>query len=316
MKVMVTGAAGFVGSHLSEALVAAGHDVVGLDCFTDYYGRAANESNLAGLHSNAGFTFHEADLRIADLDPLVAGCDVVVNEAAMPGLLLGWEGFDTYLSCNVTAVERLAAACLRAGVSHLVHASTSSVYGADATGAEDSPLRPISPYGATKLAAELVLDTMHRSEGLPVTILRYFSVYGPRQRPDMAYRALGERMLRGEPLTIHGDGQQSRTNTYVTDCVAATMAAIANPQPGERFNIGGGEELTLLEAVAILAKVLEVEPTLVFEAPRPGDQRRTVADYSRAKDVLGWSPLVGAVEGLRTEAEWIRQLLDNRARTT
>ncbi len=306
MKVMVTGAAGFVGSHLAEALVGAGHQVVGLDCFTDYYARAAKEENLVSLRASGSFEFHEADLRDADLDPLLDGCDAVVNEAAMPGLLLGWEGFDTYLSCNVTAVERLATACLRSGVSHLVHASTSSVYGADATGSEGAELRPISPYGATKLAAELVLDTMHRSEGLPVTILRYFSVYGPRQRPDMAYRALGERMLRGEPLTIHGDGQQSRTNTYVADCVAATMAAIADPQPGERFNIGGGEELTLLEAVAILADELGVEPELVFEAPRPGDQRRTVADCTRAAAVFGWSPQVGAKEGLRSEAEWIR----------
>jgi nucleoside-diphosphate-sugar epimerase len=309
MKIMVTGVAGFIGSHLAEALVAAGHQVVGVDCFTDYYERPAKEENLVELRAHDSFTFHEADLRTADLDGLVEGCDVVVNEAAMPGLLLGWDGFDTYLSCNVTAVERLAAACLRAGVGSLVHASTSSVYGADATGPEDAPLRPISPYGATKLAAELVLDTMHRSEGLPVTILRYFSVYGPRQRPDMAYRALGERMLRGEPLTIHGDGQQSRTNTYVTDCVAATMAAIANPQPGDRFNIGGGEELTLLEAVAILAKAFDVEPNLIYEAPRPGDQRRTVADAARAERLLGWSPQVGAVEGLRTEAEWIRDRL-------
>ena len=309
MKVMVTGVAGFIGSHLAEALVAAGNEVVGLDCFTDYYARPQKESNLAGLRASEGFSFVEADLRTADLEPLLEGCDVVVNEAAMPGLLLGWDGFDTYLSCNVTVAERLGGACLRAGVGHLVHASTSSVYGADATGPEDSPLLPVSPYGATKLAAELVLDTMHRAEGLPVTILRYFSVYGPRQRPDMAYRALGERMLRGEPLAIHGDGHQSRTNTYVTDCVAATMAAIHQPQPGERFNIGGGQELTLLEAVAILAKVLDVEPQLVFEPARHGDQRRTVADYSKAKAAFGWSPQVDPAEGLQREAAWIRDLL-------
>ncbi len=309
MKVMVTGAAGFIGSHLSEALVAAGHDVVGLDCFTDYYARADKEANLAGLLADDGFTFIEADLRTAALEPLLEGCDAVVNEAAMPGLLLGWDGFDTYLSCNVTAAERLGTACLNAGVGHLVHASTSSVYGSDATGSEESPLLPVSPYGATKLATEQVLDTMHRAEGLPVTILRYFSVYGPRQRPDMAYRALGERMLRGEPLSIHGDGQQSRTNTYVTDCVAATIAAIAHPQPGEHFNIGGGQELTLLEAVDILAKVLEVEPQLVFEPARHGDQRRTVADYTKAKAVFDWAPKVDPVEGLQHEAAWIRRLL-------
>jgi UDP-glucose 4-epimerase len=309
MKVMVTGVAGFIGSHLAEALVAAGDEVVGLDCFTDYYARSQKEANLVGLLADPAFTFVEADLRTAELEPLLDGCDAVVNEAAMPGLLLGWEGFDTYLSCNVTVAERLGTACLRAGVGHLVHASTSSVYGSDATGPEDTPLLPVSPYGATKLGAELVLDTMHRAEGLPVTILRYFSVYGPRQRPDMAYRALGERMLRGEPLRILGDGQQSRTNTYVSDCVAATMAAIRQPQPGERFNIGGGQELTLLEAVDILAKVLDVEPTLVFEPPRHGDQRRTVADYAKAKATFGWAPTVDPIDGLQREAAWIRELL-------
>jgi nucleoside-diphosphate-sugar epimerase len=309
VKIMVTGAAGFIGSHLAEALVAQGHEVVGLDCFTDYYERPQKEANLAGLLAGPAFSFVEADLRTADLDPLLDGCEVVVNEAAMPGLLLGWEGFDTYLSCNVTVAERLGNACLRTGVRHLVHASTSSVYGTDATGPEDSPLLPVSPYGATKLAAELVLDTMHRAEGLPLTILRYFSVYGPRQRPDMAYRALGERMLRGEPLSIHGDGHQSRTNTYVTDCVAATIAAIHHTPNGDRFNIGGGQELTLLEAVRILAKVLDVEPDLVFEPARHGDQRRTVADYAKAHATFGWSPQVDPVEGLQREAAWIRDLV-------
>jgi UDP-glucose 4-epimerase len=309
MKVMVTGVAGFIGSHLAEALVAEGDEVVGLDCFTDYYARSQKEGNLVDLLDHPAFSFVEADLRTVELEPLLEGCDAVVNEAAMPGLLLGWEGFDTYLSCNVTVAERLGGACLRAGVGNLVHASTSSVYGSDATGPEDTPLLPVSPYGATKLGAELVLDTMHRAEGLPVTILRYFSVYGPRQRPDMAYRALGERMLRGEPLTIHGDGQQSRTNTYVSDCVAATIAAIHHPQPGERFNIGGGQELTLLEAVDILAKVFDVEPNLVFEPPRHGDQRRTVADYAKAKATFGWAPTVDPIDGLQREAAWIRELL-------
>jgi len=312
MKVVVTGAAGFIGSHLSEALVAAGHDVVGVDCFTDYYARSEKESNLSSLRSEPRFTLVEADLRTADLNPIVDGAEVVVNEAATPGLVLSWDDFDRYQSTNLSAVKRLVDACIAADVGHLVQASTSSVYGAEATGSEEAPTLPVSPYGVTKLAAEHLLRAHSETYGLPLTILRYFSIYGPRQRPDMAYRIFCERLIQGEPLTVFGDGGQSRSNTYVADCVDATIAAISGPADGSIFNIGGGHELKLLEAIAILSEELGVEAKIEHRDVRRGDQRRTVANVSKARDVLGWSPVTEPEAGLRSEVAWVRDHLASR----
>ncbi|CAN5650795.1 NAD-dependent epimerase/dehydratase family protein [soil metagenome] len=306
MRIVVTGAAGFIGSHLSERLVADGHDVVGVDCFTDYYGRADKEANLEGLLAAPGFRFVEADLRTDGLEGILHGVDVVVNEAATPGLVLSWDDFERYQSCNLSAVKRLVDACINVGVGHLVQASTSSVYGSEATGAEDAITLPVSPYGVTKLAAEHLLRAHSETYGLPITILRYFSIYGPRQRPDMAYRIFCERLLAGEPIVIYGDGGQSRSNTYVSDCVSATVAAIARPADGSIFNIGGGRELALLDAVRLIGEILGVEPVLEFREARRGDQRRTVADTTRARRELGWEPQVLPEEGLRMQVGWIR----------
>lgn len=306
LKVVVTGAAGFIGSHLVEGLVAAGHEVVGVDCFTDYYARADKEANLDSARALPGFSFVEADLRTDPLEPILDGADAVVNEAATPGLVLSWDDFERYQSTNLSAVKRLIDASLSVGVAHLVQASTSSVYGAEATGTEDSPCLPVSPYGVTKLAAEHLLRAHSEVHGLPITILRYFSIYGPRQRPDMAYRIFCERLLQAEPITVYGDGGQSRSNTYVSDCVAATIAAVTRPADGSVFNVGGGREITLLDAIKVLARHLEVEPVIEFSPPRLGDQRRTVADISRATASLGWQPLVDPEAGLLEEVRWVR----------
>lgn len=306
MKVVVTGAAGFIGSHLTEALIGAGHQVVGIDCFTDYYSRADKEANLAGPRALPGFSFVEADLRTDALEPILDGADAVVNEAATPGLVLSWDDFERYQSTNLSAVKRLIDASLAVGVGHLVQASTSSVYGAEATGSEDAPCLPVSPYGVTKLAAEHLLRAHSETFGLPITILRYFSIYGPRQRPDMAYRIFCERLLRGDTITVFGDGGQSRSNTYVADCVAATVMALSGPADGSIFNIGGGSEIKLLEAISILGRHLGVEPVIEHREARRGDQRRTVADITRARSVLGWEPRVEPEEGLLAEVRWVR----------
>ncbi len=312
MRVVVTGAAGFIGSHLTEAMLHDGHDVVGIDCFTDYYGREAKETNLAVAHCHPRFRLVDADLRTDDLAPLVAGADVVVNEAATPGLVLSWDDFDRYQSCNLAAVKRLADACLAEGVGHLVQASTSSVYGAEATAAEDEPTRPVSPYGVTKLAAEHLLRAYHETDGLPLTVLRYFSIYGPRQRPDMAYRIFCERLLRDEPIRVYGDGSQTRTNTFVSDCVAATVAALERPPDGSTFNIGGGRELALCDAIAILSDVSGVEARIEWHPVRRGDQRRTVADTRRAAVELGWKPVVEPEDGLEQQLRWVADQISDR----
>lgn len=309
MRIVVTGAAGFIGSHLCERLLDDGHDVVGLDCFTDYYDRDLKESNLEPAHRNEHFTFAELDLRADDLDEVLEHADAVVNEAAMPGLVRSWADFDAYQSCNLTGLHRLIEASQRSGIGRFVQASTSSVYGLDALGDEDQPTRPISPYGVTKLAAEHLLLAHHHTHGFPAVILRYFSIYGPRQRPDMAYRIFCERLLSAQPITIYGDGQQTRGNTYVSDCVAATVSALGKGEAGRTYNIGGGESISLVDALGVLAEALEVQPEVRWADPRPGDQRNTMAAISRAAGELGWEPAVRPREGLVTEALWVASML-------
>src|SRR5947209_2120407 len=250
MKCLVTGAAGFIGSHLCERLLQAGHDVAGVDAFIPYYPRAVKEANLAAARAHPAFTFHELDLRDAPLELVVGEADVVFHLAAVPGLAQSWTRFDLYEGCNVSATQRLLEAARKSpALKRFVYASTSSVYGRYAAGDEAIPARPISPYGVTKLAAENLCRAYAEEQELPLVVLRYFSVYGPRQRPDMGYHRFIRALLDGEPVTIYGDGQQVRGNTYVADCVEATVAA-AQAVPGEVYNVGGGEAATVWGVLA------------------------------------------------------------------
>ena len=303
MRILVTGAAGFIGSHLAERLVADGHEVVGIDSFTDYYPRATKERNLEALCRTPRFEFHEADLRTSDLLPLL-DVEVVIHEAAMAGLMRSWTDFDSYVTCNLLATERLIAAARATGVRRFLQVSTSSVYGTDAVGDELTPTRPVSPYGVTKLAAEHLVLAHVAVHGFPASILRYFSIYGPRQRPDMAYHIFAEALIDRQPIVIYGDGLQSRSNTFVDDAVAGTIAAIEGADVGEIYNIGGGEEITLLEAVNLIAAALGAEPSIRHEDPRPGDQRRTCADISKAGKAFGYEPQTMPREGLAAQVEW------------
>ncbi len=304
MRILVTGAAGFVGSHLCERLLADGHAVVGVDGFIDSYPRPVKERNLSALFGRPGFEFHDMDLRDGRLGPLVEGVEAIVNEAAMPGLIRSWTEFELYEGCNVLSVGRLVEAARAAGVRRFVQASTSSVYGVDAVGGESRPTEPVSPYGATKLAAEHLLLAYQRTFGFPVVILRYFSLFGPRQRPDMAYHIFAEAMLDGRPITIYGDGEQSRSNTYIDDAVGATVLALERAAPGEVYNVGGGEAITVNRAIEILADALGVEPVVEHAPPRPGDQRTTFADTTKARRELGFRPSVPPAEGLARQAAW------------
>jgi nucleoside-diphosphate-sugar epimerase len=304
MRVLVTGAGGFVGSHLCEQLLIEGHDVVGLDAFIPYYPRETKERNLERARCSERFTFFERDLRSDDLTSCLAGVDAVVHAAAMPGLTRSWSDFDTYMTCNLLGTQRLLEACRQAGMPRLVHISTSSVYGAEAVGDETRPTRPVSPYGVTKLSAEHLVLSYVNGFGLPATILRYFSIYGPRQRPDMAYHIFIKAMQEGRPITVYGDGLQSRSNTYVSDAVAGTIRAIEGAAVGEAYNIGGGKVITLNQAIAIIADALGVEPNLCHEATRLGDQRHTAADTSKARREFDYQPVVSPESGLRQQVAW------------
>jgi len=308
MRILVTGAAGFIGSHVAERLLADGHDVVLLDGFTDYYERWRKEANLATARAHPCATFHELDLRTDPLDGALEGVERVVHLAAMPGLPRSWTEMATYTGCNLLATHRLLEAARAAGVERFLQISTSSVYGADAMGDEDQPLHPVSPYGVTKLAAEHLVGAYVQTYGFPASILRYFSIYGPRQRPDMAYHKFIESLLDGEPITVFGDGRQSRSSTYIADCVEGTVRALEGAAVGEVYNIGGGERIELLDVIGIIGAELGVTPDVRFGPARAGDQRHTSADTSRARAAFGYAPRWAPADGLRAQIDWHRGL--------
>ncbi|MGE5691156.1 MAG: NAD-dependent epimerase/dehydratase family protein [Pseudomonadota bacterium] len=297
MRYVVTGAAGFIGSHLAESLLADGHEVVGVDCFTDYYDPALKEENARGID------VLRLDLAEDELD--LAGVDGIFHLAGQPGVRSFGRVFDLYLRRNVLATQRVLEAAAAAAV-RVVFASSSSVYGEAVRypTPEDTPPRPLSPYGITKLACEHLARAYGRSFGLDAVVLRYFNAYGPRQRPDMAFTRVVLALADGRPFTLYGDGGQSRSFTYVADVVSATVTAMARAPAGAVLNVGGGEEATMNDAIARLEAIAGRRLELVHEPAVPGDQRRTRADTTRIRDVLGWEPHTALDDGLRAEWEW------------
>jgi nucleoside-diphosphate-sugar epimerase len=295
MRYVVTGAAGFVGSHLAGALLGAGHEVVGADCFTDYYDVALKEENARGL-----------DVLRLDLaeDPIeLAGFDGVFHLAAQPGVRSFGDVFPLYLRRNVLASQRLFEAAARDRV-RVVFASSSSVYGSAARypTPEDATPRPLSPYGITKLACEHLADAYARAFGLDCVVLRYFNAFGPRQRPDMAFTRMAFALAEGAPFELFGDGDQSRGWTYVSDVVDATVAAM---ERGEgTYNVGGALEASMNESIALLERIAGRTLDVRRGEAVPGDQRRTSADTTRIRSELGWQPRVSLEDGLRRQWEW------------
>jgi len=310
MRVLVTGAAGFIGSNVCARLLDEGHEVVGLDAFIPYYPRPLKEEHLLRLRDERRFRFVEADLREADLAPLVADAEAIVHLAAMPGNR--WDLFDLYMGCNLKATERLVEALRTVGEGErrrLVQISTSSVYGTEACGDEQTPLRPVSPYGITKLAAEQLALSYGASFGLQVVVLRYFSMYGPGQRPDAAYHIWIDALLRNEPIAILGDGEQTRGNTFIDDGVTGTLLALHGGQPGEVYNIGGGVPISMNAAIALLEELTGRVTERRYRPARLGDQRNTLADIGKATAHFGYTPQTSPRAGLRAQVEWQRALL-------
>lgn len=310
MKCVVTGCAGFIGSHMSDRLLADGHTVVGIDCFTDYYARPVKEANLAAAMRHPKFAFHELDLANGNLADSVSGAEYVFHLAAMPGLARSWLDFDLYARCNLTATHRLLEA-LKAvpTLKKFVYASTSSVYGRYASGDETLPTKPSSPYGITKLAGEQLARVYHEEFGVPAVVLRFFSVYGPRQRPEMGLHLFIKWVLSGEPIQLTGDGLQVRGATYIDDCVEATVRAGLNAMPGETFNLGGGEIATVLDMIRKIEKISGREAKIVRKPDRKGDQLATAADVSKLHRHLGWKPTTGLDAGLAKQIEWQRGMM-------
>ena len=308
MPALVTGCAGFIGSHLAESLLADGHDVVGVDCFHANYGRAQKLANLERARSWDAFDFVPIDLARGDLEDLVDACDPIFHLAAEPGVRGSWgRRFKSYVRNNVEATQHLLEAAARRPGRRVVFASSSSVYGQAAVLPirEDEPCAPVSPYGVTKLAAERLCLAYRASFGLDVVLLRYFSVYGPRQRPDMALSAFCRALQEGRPPELYGSGAQTRDFTFVDDVVAATRAAaVACDAAGAVVNVGGGSRVALRDALELLAS-LAGRSLEVLETPaQPGDVSDTAADIALARSLLGFAPSVGLEEGLAAQWEW------------
>ncbi|MCC6162434.1 MAG: GDP-mannose 4,6-dehydratase [Acidobacteria bacterium] len=309
MRALVTGAAGFIGSTLTDRLLERGVEVVGVDCFTDYYPRALKEGNLATARRSSRFRFVEDDLLTTDLDALLDGVTHVFHLAAQAGVRKSWgRDFDVYVSNNISATQRLLEACAGRPVERIVYASTSSVYGDEAAipMREDQRLQPVSPYGVSKLAAEHLGHLYHVNHGVPFVALRYFTVYGPRQRPDMGFHRFLSAVMDGRPLARYGDGEQTRDFTFVADAVAATMAAGTSGVPGRVYNIGGGSRVTVNRVFEIIGDVVGRPVTIDQQPSQKGDMRDTYADTSRAAADLGFAPSVTLEQGLAEEYAWLR----------
>ena len=313
MHCLVTGVAGFVGSHIAERLLADGHTVRGIDSFTDYYARSMKENNLKGVRASDRFTFIEADILHTNTLHLLSDVDWVFHQAAQAGVRASWgQEFKHYVDYNVLATQHLLEAAVHMkGLQRFVYASSSSVYGdIDVLPVtEDALPQPVSPYGVTKLAAEHLCTLYNRVFGVPSVSLRYFTVYGPRQRPDMAFHRFCKAIVEGQPIRIYGDGRQTRDFTYISDIVEANMrAATSDLAIGKVMNIAGGSRVTVRHVVELLQEICGHPIQSSFDETQPGDVCHTFADVSLAQKTLGYTPVISLEEGLTHEFQAIQAL--------
>ena len=310
---IVTGVAGFIGSHLAETLLAQGENVIGVDLLNNYYDPQLKHNNLVILKQYENFKFIHADIRELDWQKLLASVDVVYHQAAQAGVRASWgAGFIDYTENNINATQVILEAAKQVkSLKRIVYASSSSIYGNAVTMPTPETLcpQPVSPYGITKLAGERLCWLYQRNFDVPVTALRYFTVYGQRQRPDMAFHKFFKAAIEGKAIDIYGDGQQTRDYTFVKDIVAANLAAgKVSEAVGEVFNIGGGSRVTLIELLDLMEKVMGQPINRNYQANALGDARHTSADITKAQKILGYIPQVCLLEGLTQEWYWIKDL--------
>jgi len=311
MKILVTGCAGFIGSHLAERLCEMGEDVIGIDCFTDYYPRAIKEANLGKLKGCKNFKFIEADLNEIDLGLLLKDIDAVFHQAAQAGVRASWgKSFEIYTRNNILATQKLLEAAKKSNLKKFIYASSSSVYG----DAEKLPLKetdvpkPISPYGVSKLAAEHLCYLYWKNFNVPTVSLRYFTVYGSRQRPDMAFNKFIKAVLKGEEITVYGDGKQTRDFTFISDAIDANIAALELAPAGTVLNIGGGSRVFLIDAIKTIEELVGKKAKIKYIEKQKGDVRDTLANTSSAKSLISYDPKVSLKEGLEKEISWMKEL--------
>lgn len=313
VRYLVTGAAGFIGSHLSKRLLQEGAEVLGVDRFSDFYEREEKEANLELLLVSSNFEFHEINLCKGPLDKIAEGIDGVFHLAAQAGVRDSWgEAFSIYLHDNNLATQRLLEEFRDRPIKAFVYASSSSIYGDALEGPtkEDNLPRPVSPYGVSKLAGEHLCYLYFRNFGIPAISVRYFTVYGPRQRPDMAFHRFLKAGVLGKPISLFGDGNQSRDFTYVEDAVSGTIAAMEKGKPGTAYNIGGGQRATVNDVISIIGELQGSPLKVNRESVQKGDVRHTWADISRAAANLGFHPQTGLLEGLKAEREWLLRRME------
>jgi UDP-glucose 4-epimerase len=308
-KVVITGVAGFIGSSIAERLLQEGATVIGVDCLTDYYAEKIKLNNLKPLQDYKRFTWLRKPILDVDWAPLLEGCQTVFHQAAQAGVRASWgKSFEDYTTWNVLSTQRMLEAMKGTGA-RMVYASSSSVYGETnlLPMKEEHRPQPMSPYGVTKLAAEHLAVLYHRNFGVPTVSLRYFTVYGPKQRPDMAFHKFIKAGIKGDPIPVYGDGEQTRDYTFVADAVEANLLAASKGTPGAVYNIGGGSRIALKDLLAKLEKVMGLKLNINRLERQHGDVTHTYADTSRALNDMGFKPKVAIEEGLAAEVEWFRK---------
>jgi UDP-glucose 4-epimerase len=312
MALLITGVAGFVGSHLAERLLQKGFDLIGVDSFLDYYAKEVKENNLRRLMENPKFKFIEVNLLRLNLKEIFEQVEAVFHQAAIPGVRASWgKDFNQYVENNIQATQVLLEACKDIKIKKFIYASSSSVYG-DAEELpikETAPTNPVSPYGVSKLAGEHLTSLYFKGYGIPTVSLRYFTVYGPRQRPDMGFHKFIRAVLLGRDIEIYGTGEQTRDFTFIEDAVEANLQAFFGGKEGEVYNVGGGSRIKLIEAIRIIEEISGKRADLKYRDPQRGDAKHTYADVSKAKRDFGYSPEVNIHEGLRRHYEWLKENL-------